>query len=55
MSRSVREVALSDLSEALGKVQNPHEIWLVRGSHLDTKETRELNRVLDLHKVNKQK
>lgn len=55
MKRSVREIALSDLSEELGKVSNPHEIWVVRGSHLDTKETRELNRILDLHKVNKQK
>lgn len=53
MKRSVREIALSDLSDELGKVGYPAEIWIVRGSHLDTKETRKLNKILGIHKINK--
>ena len=54
--KSVRQVALKDLTKELEGIDiNPREIWIVHSSHLDTKETQQLNRLLDLHKINKQK
>lgn len=50
--------ALHDISEWLKEenikiVDGNHDVWVVTGARLDTKEQRNLNKELGIHKVNK--
>jgi hypothetical protein len=58
MSR-VRQTALKDISKYIKEscpegVYGRLDVWVCCARHLNTKETRELNRRLGLHKINKQ-
>lgn len=48
-------VALKDISEYLGTTNQKPQPDVVTPLHLETKETRRLNKILDIHKVNKGK
>jgi hypothetical protein len=52
MTKSVSQIALKDIAQSLPPILN-NEVWIVRAVHLNTKETRKLNRKLNLHKINK--
>ena len=53
MFKSVIKMAMHDIALALPPIIDRHEIWFIRPTHLETRENRELNRRLGLHKVNK--
>ena len=56
-TNSVENIALNDIAETLPKqlCDGNNDCWNVRRIHLATRETRQKNRALGLHKINKQK
>jgi len=57
---NVRNTALEDIANHIRETYTSYDmyrqndVWVVFPIHLNTKETRELNRRLGLHKINKQ-
>ena len=57
---TVRSIALKDISKHIKELYSEElygqvDVWVCCSEHIDTKETRKLNRRLGLHKINKQK
>jgi hypothetical protein len=57
---NVRSIALRDISKHIKQfyaeeLYGQRDVWVCCAEHIDTKETKELNRRLGLHKINKQK
>ena len=68
MDKSVRHTAFKDITSWIKETYKPHEIitkkglptgesdvWVACPVHIETKETIRLNRLLNIHKINKQK
>jgi hypothetical protein len=57
---TVSITALKDISKHIKELYSEElygqvDVWVCCAEHLNTKETRELNRRLGLHKINKQR